>query len=124
LKKSGFKSIIKSGIKSGIKSWIKSGLKSWIKSGLKSGIKSGIKSGFKSVIKSGLKYILTLKQMKIKNVHIFGGGTVAHVASHFAVSAPAYGHTAHSIADLALLKFDNANVNLELTKMAGITFKL
>ncbi len=32
--------------------------------------------------------------MNIKNIHIFGGGTVAHIASHFAVSAPAYGNAA------------------------------
>lgn len=31
---------------------------------------------------------------KNKNVHIFGGGTVAYVANHLALSAPAYGTTA------------------------------
>lgn len=58
----------------------------------------------------------------IKNVHIFGGGTVAHIASHFAVAAPAYGTTANQLEKI--LKSDTRfaltmNIHLELTKMAG-----
>jgi hypothetical protein len=59
--------------------------------------------------------------MKIKNVHIFGGGTVAHIANHFAVTAPAYGSTAQTLSHIMQYdkRFDNMRVNLELTKMAG-----
>lgn len=56
---------------------------------------------------------------KIKQVHIIGGGTVAHIANHFAVSAPAYGSTANTLKLLCKRKFDNCNVHLTLTKMAG-----
>jgi hypothetical protein len=59
--------------------------------------------------------------MKIKNAYIFGGGTVAHIANHFAVTAPAYGNTA---AKLYMMmtddeRWDSMNVELRLTKMAG-----
>ncbi len=57
--------------------------------------------------------------MRIKNVHIFGGGTVAHITNHLAVTAPAYGHTARELKALCDLKFGASNVYLELTKMAG-----
>ena len=59
--------------------------------------------------------------MKIKNIHIFGGGTVAHIANHFAVTAPAYGSTAKRIAEIMSFdkRYDNLRVNLELTRMAG-----
>src|SRR5690349_5806746 len=66
-----------------------------------------------------------------KKVHIFGGGTVAHVASHLAISAPAYGSTAFRLAELVDDRFNNAHrtpqgiqyddnvqVWLELTRMA------
>ena len=57
----------------------------------------------------------------IKNIHIFGGGTVAHISNHFAACAPAYGTTAKRIAELISFdkRFDTLNVHLELTKMAG-----
>ena len=38
--------------------------------------------------------------MKIKNVHIFGGGTVQFFSSHFALTAPAYGQTARILEKL------------------------
>lgn len=59
--------------------------------------------------------------MKIKNVHIFGGGTVAHIANHFAVCAPAYGTTAKYLKEIMQNdpRFDNFHIRLELTKMAG-----
>ena len=56
---------------------------------------------------------------KIKNVHIFGGGTVAHIANHFAITAPAYGQTARKLEQLCKERFSECNVHLELTKMAG-----
>jgi hypothetical protein len=56
---------------------------------------------------------------KIKNVHVLGGGTIYHVSSHFALSAPAYGSTAKRLAEIAKFRFYECNVNLELTKMAG-----
>ena len=59
--------------------------------------------------------------MKIKNVHIFGGGTVAHIANHFAVCAPAYGTTAKTLFHIMDYdkRYDNMRVILEMTKMAG-----
>lgn len=62
--------------------------------------------------------------IKIKNIHIFGGGTVAHIANHFAVCAPAYGTTARHLNHIILRNklFDNFNTHLELTRMgAGYT---
>jgi hypothetical protein len=59
--------------------------------------------------------------MKIKQVYIFGGGTVAHIANHFAVCAPAYGTTAKQLKYIMECdaRFDNMQVNMVLTKMAG-----
>lgn len=56
---------------------------------------------------------------KIKNVHIFGGGTVQHITNHFAVCAPAYGQTAVTLGRLAKERFSACEVNYELTRMAG-----
>lgn len=54
-----------------------------------------------------------------KRIHIFGGGTVSHIASHLALSAPAYGTTARKIAALCSERFgDKLDVKLELTNMA------
>lgn len=54
-----------------------------------------------------------------KNIHVFGGGTVSYISSHFALSAPAYGSTARKIADLCRERFNNKlDVHLELTNMA------
>jgi hypothetical protein len=57
----------------------------------------------------------------MKKVHIFGGGTVAHISSHFAVSAPAYGRTALDLNLLAKNRFakDSVTIHTHLTKMAG-----
>lgn len=55
----------------------------------------------------------------IKNIHVFGGGTVAHISNHLALSAPAYGTTARQISRLCHEKFKTMNVRLELTKMAS-----
>ena len=60
--------------------------------------------------------------MNNKNIHIFGGGTVAHIKNHFAVCAPAYGKTAEQLEQLCQSRFDNANIHLELTKMGGYGF--
>ncbi len=56
---------------------------------------------------------------KIKNVHFFGGGTVAHIANHLAICAPAYGTTATWLRNICHYEglFDNCNLHLELTKM-------
>lgn len=61
---------------------------------------------------------------KIKNIHIFGGGTITHIANHLALSAPAYGHTAKTLEKMCLERFDNMNVKLELTKMADLESRL
>lgn len=55
---------------------------------------------------------------KIKNVHVFGGGTVAYISDHFAISAPSYGTTARTIAKLCEQRFPDCNIHLELTNMA------
>lgn len=62
--------------------------------------------------------------MKIKNIHIFGGGTVAHIANHFAVCAPAYGHTAKRLSGILFwdLRYDSFCKYTELTKMTGEPF--
>ncbi len=51
-------------------------------------------------------------------IQIIGGGTVFHVASHLALSAPAYGQTARYLSSLTrdIIGFDTV---LTLTKMAG-----
>lgn len=56
---------------------------------------------------------------KIKNIHIFGGGTVAYIANHLALSAPAYGTTARKLDILCQEKFKTMNTHLELTSMAS-----
>lgn len=55
---------------------------------------------------------------KIKNVYVFGGGTVNYIADHLAISAPAYGSTARKIAKICEEKFNTCNIKLELTNMA------
>lgn len=58
-----------------------------------------------------------------KKVHIIGGGTVSHIATHFAVCSPAYGGTARKMAELFAVAQLNHWTALEpvlhLTKMAG-----
>jgi len=53
-----------------------------------------------------------------KNIHVFGGGTVAHISNHFAITAPAYGSTAFKLANLCRKRF-SCYVWTELTRMAG-----
>lgn len=59
----------------------------------------------------------------MKKIYIFGGGTVAHIASHLAVCAPAYGNTAKDLARIIRYnpKFDamDFSVSMEMTKMAA-----
>lgn len=57
--------------------------------------------------------------MNKKSVEIIGGGTVFHVRSHLALSAPAYGTTARQLEKLCLEHSDKLEVNLHLTKMAN-----
>ena len=54
-----------------------------------------------------------------KTVEIIGGGTVSHVRSHLAITAPAYGTTAKKLYELCKSHSDLLDVNLHLTKMAG-----
>lgn len=57
--------------------------------------------------------------MTNKRIHIFGGGTVSHVASHFALCAPTYGGTARKLGELCSKRFGNKlDIHLELTNMA------
>lgn len=59
----------------------------------------------------------------MKNIHIFGGGTVAYVANHLAICAPAYGHTAETLMYMCENRFkETADVHLELTRMGGYGF--
>lgn len=59
--------------------------------------------------------------MKIKNIYIFGGGTISHIANHFAVCSPAYGTTVKYLKEIMQndVRFENFHIHLELTKMAG-----
>lgn len=51
-------------------------------------------------------------------IHIFGGGTLSHVRSHFAIAAAAYGETARTLQ--ALLQEKDVAANMHLTKMASL----
>lgn len=57
--------------------------------------------------------------MSNKVCHIYGGGTVSHVASHLALAAPAYGKTARYLAREAAQILHKMDIELHLTKMAG-----
>lgn len=59
--------------------------------------------------------------MNIKYIHIYGGGTVAHITNHFAVCAPAYGQTAKFLYNQISFdpRFKNFNIIQKYTKMAG-----
>lgn len=50
------------------------------------------------------------------DIHVFGGGTIAHVRNHLALAAPAYGTTARQIAEI--LHRRNRPAVLHLTRMA------
>jgi ribulose-5-phosphate 4-epimerase/fuculose-1-phosphate aldolase len=55
-----------------------------------------------------------------KVIHIIGGGTISHVASHLALCAPAYGKVGRKIRDILVAHPNNKmDVQLHLTKMAG-----
>lgn len=61
----------------------------------------------------------------MKYVHIIGGGTVFHIRPHLALSAPAYGNTAHELEQLCKREFDaNYSTMLHLTRMAGGSYDL
>ena len=57
--------------------------------------------------------------MDKKQIAIFGGGTVQWIASHLALSAPAYGTTARQLAEICKRDWPEMDVKLHLTKMAG-----
>lgn len=57
--------------------------------------------------------------MSNKKIHIIGGGTVAHIAPHLALCAPAYGSTARRLHRLCTEKSHTLDSELHLTKMAG-----
>ncbi len=54
-----------------------------------------------------------------KVIHIFGGGTVYHMRSHLALSAPAYGTLAKQIYDECVRQGKTLTSRCYLTKMAG-----
>mgnify|MGYP000020374523 CR=1 FL=1 len=54
-----------------------------------------------------------------KNVAIIGGGTVSHVKSHLALSAPAYGSTARRLKEICAEHSDKLDIDLYLTRMAN-----
>lgn len=56
---------------------------------------------------------------QIKTAHIFGGGTVAHLANHLAMAAPAYGETARSLYRAISETWPEITPVLEMTKMTG-----
>lgn len=60
-----------------------------------------------------------------KIAYVIGGGTVNHVSSHLAISAPAYGSTAKRIAELLKesIHTKNLDAKLVLTKMADSSSK-
>lgn len=62
--------------------------------------------------------------MTKKRVYVIGGGTVSHVRTHLALSAPAYGTTAIRIAELCRQHSDKLDVELMLTRMADRTSSL
>lgn len=53
-----------------------------------------------------------------KQIHIFGGGTVQHVRSHTALSAPAYGRTARKLQAMLSEKGLGDHVQVHFTTMA------
>ncbi len=59
--------------------------------------------------------------MNNKRVHIFGGGTISDITSHFAICAPAFGQTACDLKEIiwADPRWENMDVSLELTQMAN-----
>lgn len=62
--------------------------------------------------------------MDKKQVHVIGGGTVSHVRTHLALTAPAYGNAARRIAELCRAHDTTMDVVLHLTKMADPDSKI
>lgn len=62
--------------------------------------------------------------MKIKSLHIFGGGTFSHVRTHLALATPAFGTTAKSLYDFCKVRFRDTTNLIHLTKMADPQSKL
>lgn len=56
-----------------------------------------------------------------KKILIFGGGTISHVRSHCAISAPAYGQTARDLMLLCCELIPNLDPHMILTRMADST---
>lgn len=60
--------------------------------------------------------------IRAPRIVVFGGGTITHLRSHFALCAPAYGTTARKIAGMLTHEIQtrglNYEVDLRLTKMA------
>lgn len=54
-----------------------------------------------------------------KKIIIIGGGTVSYIASHLALSAPAYGTTARQLFKLCKDQVKHLDISMYLTKMAG-----
>lgn len=54
----------------------------------------------------------------MKNIVIFGGGTISHVRSHLALCAPAYGGTARKLESLCHELIPEMSITTYLTKMA------
>lgn len=54
-----------------------------------------------------------------KKIHILGGGTISHVASHLALAAPAYGTTARQLYQICQDEMPEMDSVLHLTRMAG-----
>lgn len=57
--------------------------------------------------------------MDKKQVHIIGGGTINHIASHLAVCAPYFGGTARKLEKLCHKTFNTMDIKVHMTKMAG-----
>lgn len=55
----------------------------------------------------------------MKQIYVFGGGTMSHVRNHLSLAAPAYGGTARTIAAELERQTGNYQVQLVLTKMAN-----
>ena len=54
-----------------------------------------------------------------KKIVILGGGTFNHVRPHLSLAAPAFGTTARQLNYLVHERFDNMDIELALTRMAG-----
>lgn len=57
--------------------------------------------------------------MANKHIHIITGGTVAHIAPHLALCAPAYGSVGRRLAELCHYSMPDLDTHVHRTKMAG-----